>query len=109
MIKGMHEIGNILRQMLAIRIKLNGAIIAVSISIFNASLKCTRKTEVTGQIKKRITIFTANIDRMVSRSIINNKIVDPGCRRCEPGNSSLERFFLVICGNDNQCFQNELS
>ena len=95
--------------MLAIRIKLNGTIIAVSISIFNASLKCARKTKVTGQVKKRITIFTANIDRMISRSIINDKVVDPGCRCHELGNSSLERFLLVICGNDNQCFQNELS
>ena len=109
MLKSALKIGNILRQMLTIGIKLNGTIIAMTMSVFNASLKSARKTKIAGQIKEWIAICTANINRMVSRSVINDKIIDPR-RRCRKlGNSGLKRFFLVICGNNNQCFQNELS
>ena len=109
MLKSALKIGNILRQMLAISIKLDSAIIAMTIGIFNASLKCSCKTKVAGQIEKWIAVCTANINRMVSRPVINDKIVNPR-RRCRKlGNSGLKRFLFVICGNNNQCFQNELS
>ena len=109
MLKSTLKIGNILRKMLAIRIKLDSAIVAMAIGIFNASLKCSCKTKIAGQIEEWVTICTADVHRMVSRPIVDDKIIGPRHRCRKLGNSKLERFLFVICGNDNQCFQNELS
>ena len=66
------QVMDILGQMLAVGIKLNGAVVPMPIGIFNSRLKCAGKTKVAGQIQKRITVITAHCNRAIGGTVINN-------------------------------------
>ena len=95
--------------MLAISIKLNSAVVPMPISIFNTRLERTRKAKIAGQVQKRISIVSANLDSPINGTVVNDKVVNIGNSCGQPSDRRLERLLFVISRNNNQCLQNGLS
>lgn len=90
--------------MLAISIKLNCAIVAMSVGVFLP----TEKPQLTlsyRKIQKREPVPSTHLSSSVFRAIVYDQEIHARNLGNYRSNGYFQRFFFVICGNNQQCFQ----